>query len=435
MKHKRLIAGVLMLGMLILCAAIISVSWVSVSQAQEMGLRWDIFHSGWFSVEADEEKHLAVSGPATLLVKNSNGGITITKGAKGEISIAAHKTAWGATQAEAEAALALLQVDISQEKDVITVQVEQKEVSLFNEGENDSVEFTIIVPAETAVTAHTDFGNVELSDVTGKADLRSDYGHIVATNIKGGLIAHTASGRITAQNIQGGEMALDLHSDYGDVSLERATAGQVKAHSSSGLIRLTEVEAEDVDLSSDYGQIEFEAGWVVQLNVKAESGRVTLTQLIVNKGLIARSDYGHILLTQVMAPAYDVSTSSGEIKLDGATGSVKAHSDYGDVVVTNAQKVTLDLSTNSGTIQFTGSLADDPHLLKTDYGDVRLTLPENTALSLDLRTDYGQIKSDLPVTLSGPLEETHWRGTFNGGGASLTAGTDSGNISIEILKP
>jgi DUF4097 and DUF4098 domain-containing protein YvlB len=435
MKYKRLIAGSLMLGMLVLFAAIMSVLWASVSQAREMDFHWGIFHKGSVSVEADEEKRLAVHEPVTLVVKNAMGDITIAKGTEGEISIDAHKTAWGANQAEAEAALARLQVEITQENSVIAVQVESQEVSLFNAGEDNSVEFTITVPVETAVTAHTDFGKVALSGVSGNADLRSNYGDIIATDRNGGLIAHTASGHITARNIQGDEMTLDLRSDYGDISLERAAAGQIKAHSSSGLIHLAEVKAEDVKLSSDYGAIEFEAGWTPQLNVDAGSGKVSLTQLIIDKGLTVRNDYGHILITQVMAPSYDVSTNSGEINLDGANGSVKAHSDYGNVTVTNAVEVALDLSTNSGTIQFAGSLADDPHLLKTDYGDVRLVLPENTPLTLDLRTDYGRIASDLPLTLSGSLEETNWHGTFNGGGAKLTASTGSGNISIEALKP
>ena len=174
---------------------------------------------------------------------------------------------------------------------------------------------------------------------------------------------------------------------------------------------------------------------MTDLSLNTGSGEVTLTQLIVQKGLSASSDYGNIVLSQVLAAIYDVSTSSGEVNLDGAMGSVKIHSDYGDVVVSHAQEAALDLSTSSGAIQFSGSLADTPQLFKTDYGDVRLVLPEESALTLDLRTDDGQITSDLPVTVQGRADESSWQGLLNGGGATLKASTASGNISLETLRP
>lgn len=435
MRYRSCIAGILIVAMLCLGATILSITWVSVSQASEAGFQWNLFLGDQVSAEASEEKQVAVNGPVTLRLNNSAGGITIIKGGEAEVSLTAHKTAWGATQAEAEAELARLPIKISQEKNIITVQVRPEEDGLFGEGRSNTVEFTLTVPAETMVTAYTGSGKIELSGVTGQVELQSDYGDIMAADITGSLIAHTASGQIKVQNIQAGEEALDLHTDYGDITLEQAQAGPIKVHTSSGLIRLAEVKAEGVELGSDYGQVEIEAGWMAELDLKTGSGEVNLSQLMVKEGLNVRTDYGPIRLNQVLASSYDLSTSSGEVKLEGATGAVKIHSDYGDITVSEAQETTLELTTSSGTIQFAGSLAKAPQLLKTDYGNVRLALPETSALTLELRTDYGRITSDLPVTFRGPLEESYWQGVIGGGGPNLTASTSSGNISLEILRP
>jgi DUF4097 and DUF4098 domain-containing protein YvlB len=150
--------------------------------------------------------------------------------------------------------------------------------------------------------------------------------------------------------------------------------------------------------------------------------------------VIAKSDFGEVTLSKVEAGSYDLDTSSGEITLEGASGAVKAHTDFGNIEVTEAEAVTLDLNTDSGAITFAGSLGDGPHILKTDFGSVNLSLPEETALDFDLSTDFGKIKSDFPITIQGEQEQTHWQGTINGGGESLTAETSSGDISIEILK-
>ena len=86
-------------------------------------------------------------------------------------------------------------------------------------------------------------------------------------------------------------------------------------------------------------------------------------------------------------------------------------------------------------LAYAGSLAGGPHTLKTDFGNIRLALPEKPALTLALKTAFGQIKSTFPITTSGELKDDHWQGAINGGGASLTARTSSGDVSLEILNP
>lgn len=421
MKYKWLIAGALLLAMLTMCAGIVGVMWFSISRADI----WDVSFVGIglnaVSAEADEEQRVTVNGPATLNVntdtENTAGDITIVGGAGDEIVIKLHKTAWAATQADAEAELAAIKVSVTQNGDAVTVEVERpRSVGFVNQNRADTVDFIITVPNETAVTATTSFGDVSLSGTAGEVNLKTSFGDVSVKDVQGG--------------------AVEARTDFGEVSLEDVTADRdVDAHSSSGRVRLENVEAEGkVNLTTDFGGVEFKTGRADSLIADTSSGKVELSGLSVTGTVIAKSDFGEVKLTQVEAGSYDLDTSSGEIMLEGVSGAVKAHTDFGDIEVTQAEDATLDLDTNSGAITFAGSLGDGPHTLKTDFGGVKLSLPEETALDFDLSTDFGKIKSDFPITIQGEQEQTHWQGTINGGGESLTAETSSGDISIEILK-
>ena len=150
--------------------------------------------------------------------------------------------------------------------------------------------------------------------------------------------------------------------------------------------------------------------------------------------LNSRTEFGDITLSNVNAPAYDLESNSGNVRLDRVQGTVKAHSEFGDIEVTDGEQVTLDLRTNSGTVTYSGSLGVGPHSLETEFGNIQLTIPEETDLSVVLETEFGRVKSDLVISLGGEFSERKLAGTINGGGELLTASTNNGNITISILN-
>jgi DUF4097 and DUF4098 domain-containing protein YvlB len=250
--------------------------------------------------------------------------------------------------------------------------------------------------------------------------------------VDGGVDLTTASGRITAHTVQG---EVELRSDFGDITLERGTAGAVTADSSSGAVTLRQVQASGaVSLSSDFGAVNFAGGEAASLTAETRSGAVELTDLAVSGLVQAHSDFGRVVLTRVRASGgYELGSDSGSISVDGASGNLQAETGFGDVSISNATDVTLRLRTESGAVTFAGALGEGPHVLESGFGNVSLSLPEDTAVSVDLTTGFGTIRSALPITLSGDMDEDHWQGTLNGGGASLTVETSSGNISLEAL--
>lgn len=434
---KWIIAGGLIVALLGLCATMLVIVFLAIRPLSASGVRIRLLESDTISATAAEEQRFEVKTPATLEVHNQGAGaITITGGEGSEIVVTANKTAWGPSKEQAEADLEALKVTIMQDGNTVTVKVEQPEEITFAAGRflPDSVDFTIRVPGETAVTAYTESGEVKLSGAQGAADLQTSFGAVEATDVTGDLKISTSSGEITAQHIRAGKASVSLHSDFGNIELTRAEAQDVTVGADSGTLTLREVAASGVvTLDAGFGRISFDTGEAKSLSVTTQSGAVELLDLTVSEGVTVKSEFGDLTLRECLAAAYNLNTSSGKITVEVAGGKVTAHTSFGDIDITRAENATLDVKTSSGAIGFSGSLGEGPHVIETSFGNITLGLPAGSALTVDLETDFGKVKSDLPIQLN-DLDEKHWRGAINGGGASLTVTTNNGNITLETLK-
>jgi DUF4097 and DUF4098 domain-containing protein YvlB len=236
-------------------------------------------------------------------------------------------------------------------------------------------------------------------------------------------------------SIQAGRENIELASNFGTISLRNASANDITLDSSSGRIILREVRATGaIHAETDFGDISFENGSSASLSIATSSGRVYLEKLRVREEIEVQNDFGEIELDQARSASYDLHTNSGSIVVSGSNGKLKAYTDFGGIRVEDAETVTLDLKTNSGSVQFSGSLGTGPHLVKSDFGEIDLTLPPDSELNVDLSTDFGSIKSDLPITViltgTSSSEGDQIVGSINGGGDQFTAETSSGSVTI-----
>lgn len=425
MKGKWIIAGALILAEIALCAGITASLWAGFFGLRDgiNDFRVQLGDIGGMTVSAtaDEEQTFETDGPVTLNVNKGNdmavGNVTVTGGTGNEVVVSAHKVGWAADQAGAQKAIDDLKVVITQDGNTIKVNVQRIDPTFtIGDVNRARVDFTITVPTETTVNAVTDFGDLSVSDVDGEVTLDTDNGAITVSDV--------TSGELTART------------GFGEIKFTDVKADSITADSSSGELTFKQVTAVgSVQLTTQFGGITFDGGKAGNINANTSSGDIKLTGLTSDGSVIADTDFGGVDISKVLASAYEVKSSSGTLTIDGASGNITAHTDYGDVTVTNAKDAALDLSTNSGAIEFSGTLDGGPHKLQSDFGNIRLQLPEEIELSVDLKTDFGRIKSDLPVTLSGDQENNHWVGDVNGGGEVLTAETNSGTITIEPYNP
>ncbi|MEJ2707924.1 MAG: DUF4097 family beta strand repeat-containing protein [Anaerolineales bacterium] len=437
MRTRWIVGIILGLALLALCAGIVIIGLFTVNAIGPFTIRNVVSNqTANVSAGATQEESFQVSGPAILDLTNTFGSVNISGSSafSDTLAIKAELTAWGTNIDEANQNLDNLNVNMTQSGDTVTVSVEEPQNVRFA----SEVDFTIDVPVETTLVVRTRTGEVTVSGTQGKADLSSDFGSIQVTDLRGGLAAHSRNGRISARRIQpleNGNGDVDLQSDFGDVTLEDAATQKVSLTSRNGNLTLTNVNASGpVDLNSDFGGITFKSGQASQLTIETQNGAVDLAGLAIDGPITSSSNFGDVKLVDVMGESYDLKTNNGKVTLDGAQGTLKVRDDFGDIEVVNGNQATLDLESRSGKITYRGSLGAGPHVLDTEFGEIRLGLPADSAFDFDLETDFGKIQSDFEVTVSGELDSKHWIGQVNGGGPELKASTKNGDINLEIAS-
>jgi len=390
-----------------------------------------------FSAQVEENKTLKVdtAQPLTLNVTNNWGDVTITGADVDTVQVKAIKTAYAKSQARADEEVKTIKYSIEQAGNSVTIKYELTQKAIVNKGPY-TVEFIVVVPSETTANVNGKMGDMSVADIKGKVTIENEFGEVNVQNIEGALSISSNSGEVTATSIKADAEDIELTSSFGAVTLKNASGNDIKLSSKSGKVTLNEVRATgDVTTQTEFGDTEFENGSANSLSIVSKSGKSSLSKLNVTKQIKVNSDFGEIELEQAVGGSYDLHTNSGSVTVDGAKGSLKATTDFGGIKIENAQSVTLDLVTKSGSVEFNGSLGEGPHKVVSEFGEINLILPSNSALTVDLKTGFGNIKSDLPITItltesSNPRERDQIVGSINGGGAQLTVQTSSGNITI-----
>ena len=383
---------------------------------------------------AEETETMNVESPVRLKVLNGHGDVSVMGADVEAITVNVVKTGYGNTQKQADESMNNIKYEFTQIGDIVNITYN---LSGNKRRVDEKVDFIITVPFETKVEVDAAFGELNVSDIQGDVIVENDFGNITIDKVDGKLDANTSSGKIEATSIKAGTKDIDIFSGFGKATLEQVSGANIKVRSQSGNIELENVRAtKEMYLSTDFGKLEFKTGSAGTLEAKTNSGSIDIASVTIKGQLTIRDDFGDITIKQVKAASYDMESNSGSITIDGVKGLVKAHTGFGGIKVQNAEDVTLDLDTNSGSIEFSGTLGEGPHTIHSDFGEIELNIPADSALTLDMETQFGKITSDIPitVTLTGDITDGQLSGDINGGGAELNVGTNSGSINIKILK-
>lgn len=393
------------------------------------------------SSSLEESKTLRVDADKsiTLDVSDDAGNVTVTGAEVDTVQVKVIKTAYDSTQARADEEVKGIQYTITQNGNAITIKYSLPKSMNFNNQIN-TVDFIVTVPSETQVTIDTN-GDVTVSDIKGSTDLSTDFGSLNVENIQGSLSMDTNNGDIQAKSVDTSGKDIKVDSSFGDITMEQITCHDLTVTASNGQLSFTNVRAtSEIYTKSSFGDVTYENGSSTSLQLEGSNGKIKITKFDVKQGLEIKNSFGDIRLTDVTAGSYDLSDNNGDLTIDGVSGKLKAHTEFGGIEIVNASSVILDLDTNNGNIEFSGSLGEGPHMVKSEFGSVNLTLPADIKLNVDLSTEFGKIKSDLPITVT--VTETSGSnsnhdqivGTINGGGDLLTVDTNNGSVTIHVSQ-
>jgi DUF4097 and DUF4098 domain-containing protein YvlB len=202
--------------------------------------------------------------------------------------------------------------------------------------------------------------------------------------------------------------AADVHSVSGDIWAANI-GGSTRVETVSG-----EVTCEDI------------AG---TFEGKSVSGDVKITG--AKKGVECHSVSGDVEAYDVIGDA-ELHTVSGDATASQVQGSIDAESVSGDLELTDVSEArVVKVKALSGGVTYVGTInPDGRYSMKSHSGNIRLTIPGNSAFDLEAKTFSGDIDSDFEITISGKMSKKKIRGSVNGGGADVDLSTFSGDVIL-----
>jgi len=378
---------------LVLGASIISACIIRVSgDGLDLSGLASMSHSFPYHAERQETHALSLSPGEAFALTGASGDVRVIVASDGRAEIELRIRASGRTQAEADALLAGYHAELAQDGGRTRVRLVGEPLD-YSEGSTHvtitpDVDCEVRLPAGTPVEIDEAAGDLTLRGPLGACRLETSYGEIDVEDVRGGLEARTGAGDVSAARLDGG--ALELHSDYGDVTLEDSTGERVECASGSGDVEAEHVRAASVALTTDYGDVEASA----------------------------------------VAGDLSAHTSSGDVDVDDLEGALDAHSDYGDVA---AEGVLSGLRAHSGSGSVgvrarAGSRVEKSWELGSDYGDVTLWVSEGFGCELDARTDYGSVRCEF--TPHERHDDDHLESRIGAGGGRVTLRSSSGDVAL-----
>src|SRR5580692_1804825 len=276
------------------------------------------------SAEGTFDKTFTVNGPVRIELTNGSGDAHISAGAPGDVRVHGDTRvhSWSEKDGQERARQLAANPPLSQESNLIRIGGSGTHSS------NASVDYTIVVPADTEIHAATGSGDVEVDGIKGPANFVSGSGGITASNISGDVQAMTGSGEIKCSQVRGqvqattgsGDITLDdvhnqvrLHSGSGDMEITNP-ADAVEASTGSGDITIKGASA-DVRLRTSSGDVELQVSPAASFRLMAHSssGDIDAAIPIVMEGTAQKHEL-HARLGDGKARV-EVQTSSGSVSL------------------------------------------------------------------------------------------------------------------------
>jgi hypothetical protein len=248
---------------------------------------------------------------------------------------------------------------------LVCIAKSKKENFSWNNSNRLSIGFEIDTPERVDTDLATSGGSITLSRLNGNLNFRTSGGSLQLAALRGTLKGSTSGGSIKAEKLDG---TGSLTTSGGSINVEN-TSGEFRFSTSGGSITFN--------------------------NLKGEF-----------KGV----------------------TSGGSIRANNVSGDLAVSTNGGSIKFTNIEG-NLNGSTSGGGIEGNILTIKDHVSLSTSAGSIKVDLPFNEGLDLDLKGN--RVYSDKLAKVSNTLKEGRVNGKINGGGKSVKMRTSAGSIYVD----
>jgi DUF4097 and DUF4098 domain-containing protein YvlB len=278
--------------------------------------------------------------------------------------------------------------------------------------------FMINVPSEFDLDLSTAGGDIEIDDA-----------------MKGEIKAATSGGDIEVSDVDG---FLDLATSGGDVKAGMIK-GDAELHTSGGDIDVDDVEGE-LDAKTSGGDITI-GNVTKSLDAKTAGGDIEVGNVGGNADCATAG--GDIILAEVDGTA-DLRTAGGDIEIESASGKVSAQTAGGDMMLKNITG-SIQAETAGGDIEVQlDPQGSNQSSIETKGGDIVLYIPASAKAQIEaeIRIHHGgwgdrdddeyDVYSDFDhESKQRDKRGVHAKYILNGGGAKIYLETMHGDITIQ----
>lgn len=214
----------------------------------------------------------------------------------------------------------------------------------------------------------------------------------------------------TSGGLCAGEMTVldaGLSAVSGDIELSGSISGEVRAGTTSGLIRIeNSASAQKAGLSTTSGTMRL-YGTFAEVTFSSTSGDID---------------------AEGAADTVDADAISGTITLTGSYRDIHADTTSGTILLEIRDVAPeIDAGTTSADIIIRAEIAPAELDVDTTSGSVELAIPADSSFTLDFDTISGDLRSDMPLTMKGS-------DLYSGdGSAEYSISTTSGSLKIQPL--
>lgn len=250
-----------------------------------------------------------------------------------------------------------------------------------------------IVQIDGMIDVTTGGGDIEISNATQEINARTGGGDIDISIIQGPVHVTTGGGDVTVIDTHDD---IDVKTGGGDVDIQKSD-GSVDVKTGGGDIQTVEIK----------GSVSLLTG----------GGDITLRNITGN--CTAQTGGGDIFGDNIKGNG-DIKTGAGDIDLRAYNGDLQITTGSGDVSI----KTIISNQVNSHSIE-----------IRTGYGDINLSIPENICSEIHAKVPEGfEISSDFPLTI---LSQKKFGNSFiqatgniNTGGKLIQLETGGGDIHL-----
>lgn len=343
--------------------------------------------------ETEERSSTPLRGPVRAVdVELEGGSVVIRQGSKPAVDVVTSSS--GTAEPE---------VRVVHEDGLLDIEAEcdyplQSPIVVVNGYNACRIDLVITVASRAVATTVDAQGDVSVTGLRGRHDLRSGTGDLTVVGTSGTHLLATTSGRLTTRDVSGDTVGLTTST--GDLVVDRATATRsFGVRTSSGDVRAAGVRAASLSIVTSTGDVALTGSSIVGssvlesssgavsvtdvrsglLDVQTSTADIALQRVVTAQPLPVRTSSGRVTVTAVNAPALSVVTSTGDVTVrDGALRDTSVETSSGDVSVRGAVLQRLRLTASTGDLDVDLPVAPTELVGSTSSGNVIAVVPRGS---------------------------------------------------------